>query len=372
MSDFRSVPHWTRDSDGEWAVCVPGKKVKSGAHIVVSKADGSYQSVVVTGYIEEGSHGSLYTVDTQESDRMSRASETLFINLDSTAKKANFIGSGGKLYNTTLHSCTCPDFKKRKAACKHMYRLAHELSISDHQLLNETANGKDAIPEFEVAPKKHWVHMLSLDASIFCLVFGALFFIEFTDGISIAAPWFIGFIVLLCVSGATKIKTLKTSKLSVFTAFVSAIFLYLGVIGDGSIVVFIVCAIFLVPTLVFAFIIEKPPVGDSVDESTDAQDISDNEDSEKLILNTVYGGEHENKKVKVVDGVAHIVLSKDSTIPLTSSVVDTCIVVTDGINFNVTTSFINEDMSFLMVDKYVYEALKMHCQVETEAEGDVI
>ena len=32
-------------------------------------------------------------------------------------------------YEVTLSSCKCVDFGRRKLPCKHMYRLAHELSL---------------------------------------------------------------------------------------------------------------------------------------------------------------------------------------------------------------------------------------------------
>lgn len=44
------------------------------------------------------------------------------VNLD--AKYAIIVGSEQKAYKTTLKKCTCPDFKKRKLPCKHMYFLA--------------------------------------------------------------------------------------------------------------------------------------------------------------------------------------------------------------------------------------------------------
>lgn len=40
----------------------------------------------------------------------------------------SFKGSSGQ-YLTTLSTCTCTDFSRRKLPCKHMYRLAYELGI---------------------------------------------------------------------------------------------------------------------------------------------------------------------------------------------------------------------------------------------------
>lgn len=42
-----------------------------------------------------------------------------------------FKGSGKSDYSTTLSNCTCIDFSRRKLPCKHMYRLAYELSLFD-------------------------------------------------------------------------------------------------------------------------------------------------------------------------------------------------------------------------------------------------
>ena len=41
---------------------------------------------------------------------------------------AEFKGSGG-VYQTSLNSCSCEDFRRRNLPCKHMYRLALELGL---------------------------------------------------------------------------------------------------------------------------------------------------------------------------------------------------------------------------------------------------
>lgn len=46
--------------------------------------------------------------------------------IDKEAKKGIFPSSGKNPYQTTLDSCTCVDFSRRKLPCKHMYRLAME------------------------------------------------------------------------------------------------------------------------------------------------------------------------------------------------------------------------------------------------------
>ncbi len=44
------------------------------------------------------------------------------------SKCATFVGYQGN-YQTTLLRCSCPDFKKRRVPCKHMYYLAYELNV---------------------------------------------------------------------------------------------------------------------------------------------------------------------------------------------------------------------------------------------------
>lgn len=39
------------------------------------------------------------------------------------------IGTTDNGYSTSLVSCTCPDFTKRKRPCKHMYGLAADLDL---------------------------------------------------------------------------------------------------------------------------------------------------------------------------------------------------------------------------------------------------
>lgn len=59
------------------------------------------------------------------SDKMSPLS------VDSEKQVGIFDGSGANPYETTLISCTCSDFIRRKLPCKHIYRLAVELGAID-------------------------------------------------------------------------------------------------------------------------------------------------------------------------------------------------------------------------------------------------
>ena len=65
----------------------------------------------------------------QQQSRMMRAAsgEVVVKSIDKKARFAHFVGS--KSYKTTLLSCTCPDFKKRRIPCKHMYKLAGDLGL---------------------------------------------------------------------------------------------------------------------------------------------------------------------------------------------------------------------------------------------------
>jgi hypothetical protein len=48
---------------------------------------------------------------------------------------AEFIGSSGDIYNTSLDVCNCMDFSTRRLPCKHIYSLANELGYL-HELPN--------------------------------------------------------------------------------------------------------------------------------------------------------------------------------------------------------------------------------------------
>ncbi len=72
-----------------------------------------------------------------QKNRINRAlisNELVPIKIDITARCGKFASQTSKdRYRTTLCSCTCPDFKKQKLPCKHMYYLANQcnLHVSD-------------------------------------------------------------------------------------------------------------------------------------------------------------------------------------------------------------------------------------------------
>lgn len=51
------------------------------------------------------------------------------LSVDKESLTGVFPGSGKSPYKTTLESCTCGDFIRRKLPCKHMYRLAMECGV---------------------------------------------------------------------------------------------------------------------------------------------------------------------------------------------------------------------------------------------------
>ncbi len=51
---------------------------------------------------------------------------------------ALIVGTQGVVYDTTLNSCTCPDFKQRRLPCKHIYLLVRNYKkTSDNSYTNE-------------------------------------------------------------------------------------------------------------------------------------------------------------------------------------------------------------------------------------------
>jgi hypothetical protein len=60
-----------------------------------------------------------------------KKADTTPASIDFDNKTALFKGSGKIPYETTLNSCSCGDFAKRKLPCKHIYRLVLELEGAD-------------------------------------------------------------------------------------------------------------------------------------------------------------------------------------------------------------------------------------------------
>lgn len=65
-------------------------------------------------------------------DQLKRRINAKKIKADKIAKLNNhyeIIGSSGDIYETTLSSCTCFDFRGRGLPCKHIYRVALEMDM---------------------------------------------------------------------------------------------------------------------------------------------------------------------------------------------------------------------------------------------------
>lgn len=74
-----------------------------------------------------------HAADADEEKRLASAqqSKTSPISIDKEHETGVFYGSGKEPYQTSLASCTCNDFVRRKKPCKHVFRLAMELGIID-------------------------------------------------------------------------------------------------------------------------------------------------------------------------------------------------------------------------------------------------
>lgn len=74
-----------------------------------------------------------HPADADEEKRLTSAqqSKTSPISIDREHETGVFYGSGKDPYQTSLASCTCNDFVRRKKPCKHVFRLAMELGIID-------------------------------------------------------------------------------------------------------------------------------------------------------------------------------------------------------------------------------------------------
>ena len=67
-----------------------------------------------------------HPADADEEKRLASAqqSKTSPLSVDKEHETGVFYGSGKEPYQTSLASCTCNDFVKRKKPCKHIFRLA--------------------------------------------------------------------------------------------------------------------------------------------------------------------------------------------------------------------------------------------------------
>lgn len=84
-----------------------------------------------------------------DEERVARAKKVTISSVDEKAQSAECVGSKGERYLTTLNSCQCGDYIRKRAVCKHMIRLAMELG-----LLNEYGRTSEDQRDFEIRETK--------------------------------------------------------------------------------------------------------------------------------------------------------------------------------------------------------------------------
>ncbi len=70
------------------------------------------------------------------------------ISISKEEESGVFSGSHGT-YSTTLESCTCVDFSRRRLPCKHMYRLAMELGVYEGDFVSDSSKIKKKVDKRE-------------------------------------------------------------------------------------------------------------------------------------------------------------------------------------------------------------------------------
>lgn len=82
--------------------------------------------------IFEGINDDIHnTIDQIKRFEKSTEKKTKMVSFDTEKQSAEFEGSDGGIYYTTLSDCTCVDHAMRGLPCKHMYKLATECNIID-------------------------------------------------------------------------------------------------------------------------------------------------------------------------------------------------------------------------------------------------
>lgn len=101
--------------------------------------------------------------DTDEEKRLASAqqSKTSPLSVDKEHETGVFYGSGKEPYQTSLASCTCNDFVKRKKPCKHIFRLAMELGIIDAAYKTGCSTGERNEAQISFADSVALVEQLS-------------------------------------------------------------------------------------------------------------------------------------------------------------------------------------------------------------------
>lgn len=101
--------------------------------------------------------------DQQKRIQSAEKAATTPLSVDKQAQTGVFPGSGKKPYETSLESCTCGDFTRRKIPCKHMYRLAMECGVFGGNVKSGT--NKNTIAKIQVPFKDVVASLESLNES---------------------------------------------------------------------------------------------------------------------------------------------------------------------------------------------------------------
>lgn len=104
-----------------------------------------------------------HPADADEEKRLASAqqSKTTPTSIDREHETGVFYGSGKDPYQTTLASCTCNDFVRRKKPCKHVFRLAMELGIIDTAYKTGRSTGERNEAQISFADSIELVEQLS-------------------------------------------------------------------------------------------------------------------------------------------------------------------------------------------------------------------
>ena len=104
-----------------------------------------------------------HPADTDEEKRLASAQQckTSPLSVDKEHETGVFYGSGKEPYQTSLASCTCNDFVKRKKPCKHIFRLAMELGIIDAAYKTGRSTGERNEAQISFADSVALVEQLS-------------------------------------------------------------------------------------------------------------------------------------------------------------------------------------------------------------------
>ena len=88
------------------------------------------------------------------------------VTVNREAQTAEIVGSSGEVYAVSLAECSCMDYYMKKSPCKHMYRLADELGVSnpfpavdrtveDAFITSEAARYREAFLSGQISAQKY-------------------------------------------------------------------------------------------------------------------------------------------------------------------------------------------------------------------------